>query len=207
LKHVADSITTRPSTRRIQNKIHELADAVLPPPAKGREQESIFCKVLHMGECQDRGFCVYSAPGKTVHDTTDKSQFYKNMMKIKKLFKMTSPPICAPEYVLTQEQKSQFRDCLLHGELLSITVFNETGREDTLISVVQFKSTPLGTWIYYLGTTNKKMSPAIFGTKGRFLTEGQIILQRWTSIGIVAGRAIVTMPCRLCSVFVCLHSP
>jgi hypothetical protein len=100
-----------PTNKNNSNKIHQLADAVLPPPAKGREQESIFPKVLHMGKCQNMVFCVYSAPGQTVQDTSDKSQFYKNMVKIKEFFKMTSPPVCAPENVLTQEQKSQFRDC------------------------------------------------------------------------------------------------
>jgi hypothetical protein len=40
-----------------------------------------------VGKYQDRVFRVYSAPGETVQDTTDKSQFYKNMVKIKEFSK------------------------------------------------------------------------------------------------------------------------
>jgi hypothetical protein len=105
-----------PANKNDTSKIHQLADTVLPPPAKGREQESIFRKVLQMGKCQNRVFCIYSAPGETVQDTCDKSQFYKDMVKIKEFFKMTSPPVCAPAYVLTQEQKSQFQDCLHYAK-------------------------------------------------------------------------------------------
>jgi hypothetical protein len=94
---------------------------------------------------------------------------------------------------MTSIEKTKFRNLFLLGDSLSVTVFNESGSDDTLVAAVQFKRTPFGAWINYICTTEKKAYQNAFGNKVDLLPNGTPF--RNMGLALTLLRAIQLLQC------------
>ena len=169
-----------------------LSNAVLPQPEKGPPLQIFFRKTFNLPSIQTRVFTVYTAnpaPEEEAALTAANSLYGKNIIRLKEFFRSSYEH----GYVFTQEEREKFRDTCMQGDTLSVTVLNETGKEDTIIAAVQFQRSAFGAWINFLATTNKNSSPAMFGIKGGFLPANTIF--RGTGIAFTLLRAVQLLQC------------
>jgi hypothetical protein len=136
---------------------------------------------------------VHTRPPVVGANLSDKTQIGKNYLKIKEFFKMDDPPICEEAYVLTADQKSQFREQCINGDTLSFTVLSENGKEDTIIAATQYKRSDVGAWVNYFATSAKCVKKAVYGVRGVFLPEEQTF--RSIGLGFTLLRTIQLLQC------------
>jgi hypothetical protein len=139
-----------------------------PCQCQGYSARGYFSKTHKNDSFNSRVLCVHSQPPAAGANLSDKTQIGKNYLKIKEFFKMDDPPICEEEYVMTADQKSQFREQCINGDTLSFTVLSEKGKEDTIIAATQYRRSDVGAWVNYFATSAKCVKKAVYGGRGVF---------------------------------------
>lgn len=94
----------------------------------------------------------------------------------------------APDFTMSENEISTFNTNTKYGESLAVTVFNMKGNEDNIIAAIQFKRSPKGVWINYMGTSSLAVTGPIHGTAEDFLPIGSSF--RKLGLGLMLLRAV-----------------
>jgi hypothetical protein len=142
--------------------------------------EMIFRKAIPMKGCRICVFCVYAATPSVVDDSSIKSVYGKNIVKVKDFLNMTRNMEKAHQ--MTSDQRVNFRKTCLVGNTMIFNVFKEAGNEDIIIAAAQFKRTVHGTWINLFCRYFQISKEGCLWGKGRFFTRRYLILRNWSGI-------------------------
>jgi hypothetical protein len=135
--------------------------------------QSVVCKfrkLESLANSSKRVYCIYTTLPVPGEDYGIQSVYGMNIGKIKDFFKKKEN--FETPYHFTNFERGNYRQLALQGDSLSVTVFNESGTDDTLIAAVQFKRTTFGAWINYICTTAKAADQSAFGKKVPFISNG-----------------------------------
>jgi hypothetical protein len=189
--HCANLLVDPPEDKPDNGNLDVIAKATLPKADAGGTSLINFRSATALNGMDTRVLIVYTKPPSLEEDTTNRSLFGKNQNKIKDFF--TGKGMFEHAYIFSTEQKSTFRSCCLEGDTLSVTVLNETGKSDTLITASQFKRTEHGVWLNYIAVSDKQAKQNVYGAKGGFLTENTFF--RNNGLGFTMLRTIQLMSC------------
>jgi hypothetical protein len=121
----------------------------------------VFRNSLNLPKVQNRLLTVYKPSPHPASDLSETSDYSRHVAKIKAFFdKRDGFEEC---YKMDIEQKKKFNKKCLHGEAFSVLVVTQTGTEDVVIAVVQFKRTSFGTWINFLCTSATIVRKSVYG--------------------------------------------